>query len=81
MSIAFSIDGCLCNFLCVEKSRNKNSCFVKRRIKKTTLEHVHPFYFHLPPFLFIPFFFSIAILNMSSSITHVILENQAMINM
>ncbi len=53
MSIAFCVIGCLCNFLCVGKSRNKEKnrtwCFVERKIKKTTLEH--PFFLYAILFL------------------------------
>ncbi len=81
-TIALFVGGCLCNFLCVEKSRNKekkwSQCFVEKRIKKTTFEH--PFSFPLPP-LFMPFFSSTTISSMSNFNTQVILENWTMINM
>jgi hypothetical protein len=45
------------------RKKKRSWCFVKKRIKKTTLEH--PFSFPLPPF-FMPFFFSTTILMRSS---------------
>ncbi len=72
---ALFVGGCLCNFLCLGKSRNKENkwsrCFVEKRIKKTTFEH--PFSFPLPP-LFIPFFSSTTISSTSNFKTQVILE-------
>jgi hypothetical protein len=60
-------------------SKKKRSwCFVKKRIKKTTLEH--PFSFPLLP-LFMPFFFFTTILRKNNFNIQVILENQAMISM
>jgi hypothetical protein len=74
--------GVYVTFFSARKSRNKEKkrswCFIKKRIKKTTLEH--PFSFPLPPF-FMPFFFSTTILRRSSFNIQVILENQTMLNM
>jgi hypothetical protein len=55
------------------RKKKRSWCFVKKRIKERTLEHLLPF--------FVPFFFSTTILRKSSFNIQVILENQAMINM
>jgi hypothetical protein len=73
----------VCSFLHVKKFRNKEKkkkwCFVKRRIKKTILEH--PFFFPLPPSLPMTFFFSTTISSRSNFNNQVILEGQTTISM
>jgi hypothetical protein len=60
MSIALFVECMFMQFFTCWKvqeqgKKKKSWCFVKRRIKKTTLEH--PFFFPLPSFLPMHFFF------------------------